>query len=139
MNSPYTTQPGDALMAAQTSVGLVLGALVWARRVRPWPAAVLLLGAIALAVVSPVEAEFLRGMGATLGPNHAKNVLKLAAAMATVAALATRRWRFAVAAVIGQAALWPLTDYITESDPELAAVHLAFFGLLVGLYRPVAA
>src|SRR5262249_33088957 len=68
VNSPYTAQPGDAVMAAQTGVGLVLGALVWGRRVRPWPAAALLLGAICLAVMMPVEGDFLRGLGMTLAP-----------------------------------------------------------------------
>ncbi len=135
MNSPYTSQPGDALMAAQTSVGLVLGAIVWARRVRPWPSTVLLLAAIALAVLLPVEAEFLRGLGATLGPNHAKNALKLAAAMATVAAIATRQRWIAIAAILGEIALWPMTNYIQDCDSDLAATHLALFGLLAGLYR----
>ncbi len=135
MNSPYTSQPGDALMAAQTSVGLVLGALVWARRVRPWPSAALFLGAIALAVALPVEGDFLRGLGATLGPDHVKHVLKIATAMATVGAVATRQRSIAIVAILGEIALWPITNYITECDSELAAAHLAFFGLLVGLYR----
>jgi hypothetical protein len=122
-------------MAAQTSVGLVLGAIVWARRVRPWPAAALLLAAIALAVALPVEGDFLRGMGMKLGPDHAKHLLKVSAGIATVAALVTRRRSMAIAAILGEIALWPLTNYIEDCDPELAAVHLAFFGLLVGLYR----
>ena len=98
-------------MAAQTSVGLVLGAVVWARRLRPWPSTVLLLAAIALAVALPVEADFLRGMGATLGPDHAKNVLKIAAGLATVAAITTGQRSFAIAAVLGEIALWPITNY----------------------------
>jgi hypothetical protein len=135
VNSPYTSQPGDALLAAQTSVGLVLGAVVWAKRLRPWPSAALLLAAIALAVMLPVEADFLRGLGATLGPDHTKHVLKLAAAMATVAAVATRQRSIAITAILGEVALWPIVNYIQDCDSELAAAHLAFFGLLVGLYR----
>jgi hypothetical protein len=122
-------------MAAQTSVGLVLGAIVWARRLRPWPSTALLLTAIALAVALPVEADFLRGMGATLGPDHATEVLKVAAGLATVAAIATRQRWFAIAAILGEIALWPITNYIKDCDSELAAAHLAFFGLLAGLYR----
>ncbi len=122
-------------MAAQTSVGLVLGAVVWARRVRPWPATVLLLAAIALAVTLPVEADFLHGMGVTLGPNHVKNVLKIAAGLAMVAAVTTgQRW-FIASAVLGEITLWPITNYLEDANLELAAAHLAFFGLLVGLYR----
>ncbi len=122
-------------MAAQTGVGLVLGALVWGRRVRPWPAAALLLGAIALAVAMPVEGDFFRGLGMTLAPEHAKNVLRFAAAMASVGCLVTRQWRLALVALLGEAALWPITTYIVDCDNELAAAHLAFFGLLAGLYR----
>lgn len=136
MNAPYTTQPLDALMAAQASVGVVLGAAVWARRPRPWPAMVFLLAAIALVVLAPVDGEFLRGMGMKIEPTHVKKVLKIAAAFATVAAVVSRRWRVVAVAVLGEAVLWPITDYIQDSDSELAAVHLALLGLLVGLYRP---
>jgi hypothetical protein len=135
VNYPYTGQPLDALMAAQTSAALVLGATVWARRIRPWPAAALFLAAIALVTILPVEPDFLRGLGTTLGPDHVKHALKLAAALASVAALVTRQRRLVIVAVLGQAALWPITDYIQECDWDLAAAHLAFFGLLVGLYR----
>ena len=122
-------------MAAQTGVGLVLGALVWGRRVRPWPAAALLLAAIGLAVVMPVDGEFLRGLGMTLSPEHPKRVLRVAAALASVGCLATRQWRLALVALLGEAALWPITTYIVDCDADLAAAHLAFFGMLVGLYR----
>ena len=122
-------------MAAQTSVGLVLGAVVWARGVRPRAATALLLAAIALAVVLPVEADFLRGVGVTLGPDHSKNVLKVAAGLATVAGVLTRQRFLAIVALLGEIALWPITRYIKDCEWELAALHLAFFGLLVGLLR----
>ncbi len=123
-------------MAAQASVGVVLGAAVWARRLRPWPAAALFLAAIALAVIAPVEGDFLRGMGMIIEPTHLKTVLKIAAGFATIAAVITRQWRVVVVAALGQAMLWPITGYILDSDADLAATYLAFFGLLVGLYRP---
>jgi hypothetical protein len=136
VNAPYTSQPIDALMAAQASVGAVLGAAVWARRPRPWPAMALLLAAITLAVLAPVDGDFLRGMGMTIEPTHIKTVLKYAAALATAGAIVTRQWRVVAVAVVGEAALWPITGYIQECDMELAAVYLAFFGVLVGMYRP---
>ncbi len=136
MNSPYTSQPLDALMAAQASVGAVLGAAVWARRPRPWPAMALMLAAITLAVIAPVDGDFLHGMGMTIEPTHVKTVLKLALAMATLAAIVTRRWRIVALAVVGEAALWEATKYLQDTDLELSAAHLAFLGLLVGLYRP---
>jgi hypothetical protein len=126
----------DAFMAAQASAGIVLGAVVWARRPRPWPAMALLLAAIVLAVIAPVDGEFLHGLGMTIEPTHIKTVLKIAAGLATIAAVITRQWRIVVVAALGQAALWPITGYIMDSDSELAATYLAFFGLLAGLYRP---
>ncbi len=135
MNSPYASDALDALMAAQTSVGLVLGSAVWTRRMRPRASAWILFCAIALAVAVPIEPDFLRGIGIMVGFVHGKRVLKLAAALATLAALLTRQRRFAIAAVLGEALLWPITDYIQECDGELAAAHLALFGLLIGLYR----
>jgi hypothetical protein len=122
-------------MAAQTSVGLVLGAAIWARGVRPRPAMVLFLVAIAMAVALPVEAEFLHGIGATIGPEHAKRVLKVAAGLTTVGALLTRQRLVAIVAVLGEIVLWPITNYIQDCDWELAALYLGFFGLLVGLLR----
>ncbi len=122
-------------MAAQTSVGVVLGAVIWARDVRPRASMALFLGAVLLATILPVEGDFLRSLGFTLGPEHAKNVLKIAAALATVGGLLARQRRLSIAAVLGGAALWPITNYIQDGDWELAAFHLAFFGLLVGLYR----
>jgi hypothetical protein len=115
-------------MAAQTSVGLVLGSLLWLRRLKPWLAEVLLGAAIALAVVAPVSAEFLTGIGIPVGLEHPKHLLKLAAALATVGAVLSRRRLLAVVAALGAAALWPITDYLRGSDRELAAAHLALFG-----------
>jgi hypothetical protein len=135
VNSPYTSQPLDALMAAQTSVGLALGATIWAQRARPRVSTLLLLAAIVLAIMVPVEADFLRGIGIEVGPDSGKEVLKLAAALATAGVLVTRKRLPAIVAILGEACLWPITNYIQEGDWELAAAHLAFFGLLVGLDR----
>ncbi len=140
MTSPYTLQPLDALMAAQTSVGLLLGALVWLRRLRPLLATVLLLLAIALSVAAPVSATFFSSLGIAVGPEHTKHVLKLAALSAASAALLTRRPLLVIVSSVGAVALWVITNFIQESDWELAGAHLAFFGLLVGLHaRTVAA
>jgi hypothetical protein len=125
-------------MAAQTSVGLALGGFVWSRRLRPWPATALLLVAIALAVMIPVEPDLLRGMGVTsVTPNHVKNLLKASAAMVTVATLLGSQWRAAIPAFLGQVVLWPVTNYIQECDGELAAAHLALFAIVAALCAPV--
>ena len=135
MNYPYTSQPVDAFVAAQTSAGLVLGAVVWGRRVRPWPATAFFLAAIAIVTVAPTEGEFLHGLGMTLGPEHTKNVLKMAAAVATGAALITRQRALVVLAILGEVALWLITNYIQDCDSDLAVAYMTWIGLLVGLVR----
>ena len=132
MNSPYTAEPLVALMAAQTSVGMGLTALLWLRPLRPRVATLLLAIAIWLCVLSPVDADFLRGLAFTVGPHHLAHVLEISAALASVAAVLTRRPWLIAAAVLGEAALWFLTGYITGSDWDLAAAHIAFFGALIG-------
>jgi hypothetical protein len=134
MTSPYTAEPLEALMAAQTSVGIVLGALLWLRRLRPWLAELLFGAAIALAVVAPVSATFLTGVGIAVGADHAKHLLEIAAGLALLGAVLTRRRLLATVAILGAAVLWPTTRYLPDSDRELAAAHLALFGLLVGVH-----
>lgn len=149
MQFPYTTQPLDALMAAQTSVGLVLGSAVWSRGWRPRTAGVLVLVAIAIVVLLPMatgpgssrpfasalfyDASWLREVGLPMGPALAAHAMKIAAALATIGALLTRRRLLAVVAFLGEGALFIVTDYIQDSEAELAGAHLAFFGLIVGL------
>jgi hypothetical protein len=139
MKYPYTSEPIDALIAAQTSVALVLGGALWFRSIKPRAATVLLLGAIALAVIAPIgtapfaDGDFLRNVGLAVGPHFAKPVLKVAAALATVAALLARRRPLMIVAAVGEVLLWPITDYIQNCDAELSAAHMAFFGLLVGV------
>ncbi len=132
MTSPYTTQPLEAYMAAQTSAGLVLGAVVWSR-VRPWLAAMILLVAVALAVVAPVAGDFMAGIGLTVDADPLPDLLKLAAGVAVLAAIAGGRVVPVLTAALGEVALWRLTDYLTASERELSALHLAFFGLLAGV------
>ncbi len=134
MMSPYTSQPVDAFMAAQTSAGLVLGALLWSRRMGSRISTALFSLAIALVVVSIVSGDFLTGVGMVVSPQHAKNVAKLGLAFASLATLLTRRWRLAVLALLGEAVLWKVTNFIQDSEGEVAAAHLAFLGLLIGVH-----
>ena len=73
MMAPYTSEPLEAFMAAQTSVGLTLGALLWFRRLAPRVSTVLFGTGIALAVVAPVSGEFLTGVGVRVEPEHTPN------------------------------------------------------------------
>ena len=134
MTHPYTQQPLDALMAAQTSVGMVLMAVLLLRPLRPRVANLLLAAAIWACILSPVDQDFLRGLGFTVGPLHMLHLFKVSAALATLAVLLTRRPWLIVMAVAGEAALWFLTNYIQGSDWGLAAAHVAFFGALLGAH-----
>jgi hypothetical protein len=134
MTSPYTTQPVDAFMAAQTAVGLVLGAMLWLRPMRSRIATWLLLAAVALGVAALLVGEFLGGIGVALGPRELPRTLKIAAGLATASALVARRPFLVMVAGVGEIALWKLVDYIQDSPGEIAAIHLAFFGLLTGVH-----
>src|SRR5215471_16232540 len=134
MTSPYTPLYLDAFMAAQTSVGLVLGACLWRRPMRPVVSSWLVLLAIMLAVGAPVMGDFAHGIGLTVSWLSVKLVLKVSAAVITLGAVLTRRPWLIVVAAGGELLLWWVTNFIQESDNELAAAHVAFFGLLLGLH-----
>jgi hypothetical protein len=131
---PFTAQPLDALMAAQTSAGLVLGSMLWLRRMRPMVASVIFAFALACAVLAPVTGDFLKGVGLTTTPWEVVTFLKMAIAAGTVACLVTRRWLLAGVALFGFAAMWEVLGYITSSDAELSVATLAFLGLLLGVH-----
>jgi len=138
MKYPYTSEPIDALIVAETSVAIVLAATLWFRPIRPRTAMLLLFSAIALAVLAPVGTVpfagggFLRDLGLAVGPHFAKPALKVAAALATLSALVSRRRPLVIVALGGEALLWPITDFIQKCDAELAATHLALFGVIIG-------
>ena len=134
MNSPYTLQPLDALMAAQTSVGLALTALVWARPLRPRIASVLLVGAIWLAVLSPVDADFLRGIGLTIEGDHTERMLRLSLLLAALAGVVSGRIFLAVAGLFASFVFWRLREHITQADRDMAGVCLAAIGALIGIH-----
>jgi hypothetical protein len=134
VHSPYTAQPLDALLIAQTSVGLTLTALVWARPLRSKVASVALVAATWLSVWNPVDSDYLGSIGVAIGPNHSENVLRLAAVLAGIAAVLSGRRALAIAGVLGAGAFWWLRSHITHSDWEMAATDLAFVGLLLGIH-----
>ncbi len=134
MHSPYTSQPLDALTIAQTSVGLTLTALVWARPLRSRVASVALVAAAWLGVANPFDSDLLSGIGIAVGPNHSENVLRLAAVLAGLAAVLSRERLVAAFGILGAGSFWWLRSHITHSDWEMAATVLAFVGLLVGIH-----
>jgi hypothetical protein len=133
MHSPYTPQPLDALMIAQTSVGLVLTAVAWSRPSRPAASSCVLVAAVWWTVLLPIQQELLGSFGVHLSADNYHWSLRAQATLATIAMLLSGR-PFPIAfAVVTQIGLSKLTDFLVGSDWELSCLHLVYFGALVGL------
>jgi hypothetical protein len=122
-------------MIAETSVGLGLTALVWARPLRPLVSNVLVFAAIWLAVVCPVSAELFGGVGIQLTPDHAKHLMEASAVLAGLAAILSRRVLLMLVGALGAVALCAAPQYAKESDWQLAGAGLVFVGALLGIHR----
>ena len=137
MNLPYTPLPAEALTIAQTSLAATLTAVVWFRPQKPRLASVLLVVAIWMAALVPVEPDLFRAMGGVAEPTHVMTLLRNATALATVAMLVARpRW-LVIPSLAGYAGLAFLRGYLEQSDFEVAALHLIWFGALLGMHRAV--
>jgi len=143
VTSPYTDHPMDALLLAQTSVGITLTALLFARPQRTRLATLFLIVAVWLAVFIPKMGDFvakplaqdvLHKLNVTLESPVNVLALRASAVACGVAGLLTRRRRLAFAGVLGGVLLWWLRDTVTYSDWWVAAINLAFFGLLIGFW-----
>jgi hypothetical protein len=135
MHSPYTADPLNALVIAQSSVAAALSAVVWWRPIRPWISSALLLAGAWIVALLPVAPDFFIGLGGIIAPEPALRWLRVAAMCATLAMLAARRQRWlAVVALPGQAVLSWLVAHIPSSDDELAALHLIWIASLYGAY-----
>jgi hypothetical protein len=132
MHWPYTKDYLDAFMAAQIGAALMLTAVIvyWPmRRTARW---LLLVGvwltAAALQVKPALEDLSFKPSAETF-----RLVLVACAALGTCAAVASSRPRVVVAAMLGQVPLWLVTGFVKESDADLAALHLAWLGLIAGV------
>jgi hypothetical protein len=137
MTSPYTASPVDAFLAAQGSLAMALGALVFFDRARALASRVLLLLAIVVAAVAPTIPELARAFAATPGPDLYARVLAGSSALAFVAMLFASPVAAVAAAIFG-AALWKADHFFTEQDLELSALHVIAIGALVGVERLLA-
>ncbi len=134
MNSPFTAEPLEAYMAAQTAVGATLTAIALHKPMQNRIGTALLVFAIWLAVVAPIEGNFLHGLGINVlvGSDRLVYVLRVATVIATISTLFSGRIPLVAIGVVGELILYWLAGSVLESDWEVASLHLAFFGLLVG-------
>ena len=131
---PYTLLPLDAFMAAQASLAAILTALLWFRPLRPWPASVLMLVAIWMMALVPIEPDLLLGMGAHLKPDHLPWLMRTSTALATLAMLIARpRW-IAIVAFAGAWALSKFSAWVLDATWELSSLHIVWFAVLLGLH-----
>ena len=134
MHYPYTESWSDAVVAAQSSLAIVATAMIVARPIRPKISSVLFLGAVWLTAFLPIEPKLLAKFGVVVAEGHVVRLLRIATTVVTVAFFVAKpRW-VAVIAPLGQGALWWLCSYLIDSDLELTAVHLGWFGALYGFY-----
>ena len=137
MELPYTgtwKDAADAFLAAQTSVGAVLTAIVWRRPTKPLASSVTLLAAIWLAVLAPVMDDALTFIGEKVPGGSTLLVLHVAAALCTVAMSLNRpRWLGAVS-LVGQLFLLWASGKLVDHDRELAALNLFWFAAMLGAH-----
>jgi hypothetical protein len=138
LQTPYTPQSADAFLIAQTAAAGVLSAIAIFRPLRPLPATALFLTAIWTAVLAPDALVFLASLELyESAPTGLVTALYVSAGLATLAtALARPRW-MAILAFAGEAALYEITSRVPDSDRELCALHLAWFGVLLGVRQLV--
>ena len=132
MHWPYTRDFLDSFMAAQIGAALMMTAVLLY-----WPlvraARTLLLPGVWLSAIATLVAPSLENLGFEPREGTLRFVLLCSATMGSLAALASRRPNVAVVALAGQVPLWLLTGFLKVSDWELAALHMAWLGLIAGV------
>ncbi len=132
MHWPYTLDFDGGYMAAQWGAALLLtAALLFLRP--PRASRTLLLAAAWLAAVATQVAPSLAELSFRPGTEFFRHVLLVSASLGTLAAVLALRPGVSLVALAGQVPLYWVSGFVKSSDGELAALHLAWIGLLVGL------
>jgi hypothetical protein len=140
MHSPYALDFTTCFFAAQACAALMLTALLLFWRFAGWVVRATVGAAIWLAVVAPAVPGFLSSLGMTPGPHQYRILLAASAGLTALSAVLARRPIIGLVLITLQVPLWLLTGYVTESEFELAGLHLALSGLVLGLLvHPAAA
>ena len=134
MQSPYTHNPHDAFMVVEGATGAALTALLWWKPLQSLVATALFLSAIWIACTVPDAIDVLRGLGLTESPTQLHTALHWSALLATLAFFVARPFWPGIVALAGQLGLDQLAKMETQSDSELAGLHVAWLGLLFGLH-----
>ena len=133
MHWPYTVDFATSFMAAQVCAALMLSALIVFWRFGAGAARVPMFAAVWLAALANEVVPVIVQLGYHVTKDVQRDVLAVSAVFGTLAAVLALRPGIAVMGLIGQVPLWLVTGYVKDSDYELAALHLAWLGLILGL------
>ena len=131
MHSPYTPYQLEALLVAQSAVGLTLTAVLWAGARRARLATLALLLSTWIAVLCPA-AHALGGVLA--GLDVTRHLLLAASILAGVGALLSGSKQVAIPGALGAALLIWARERIEHSDWDVAGAILVLVGLVLGLH-----
>jgi hypothetical protein len=133
MYLPYTDKFPEAVAIAGCVSGGALTSVVWSRSFRSRPAAAIFSAGLWIAALLPLSQPSLAAAFPSL---QMTNVLRVSALLATLSVVFERPsvWLTPVA-LVGQGLLWALSDYVRESDFELAFLHLFWYGALIGALK----
>jgi hypothetical protein len=140
VHSPYSLNYGDTFAIAQLCAGLMIAALLLFWRTQSVLARACALAGVGLTVVAIQVAPFLKSIGHPLVSGVAgaddplTTVLALSAGCGTIAAFLAPHRVLALVSLGVEIVLWKVSRFVTESDFELAALHLAWLGVLAGLF-----
>lgn len=132
MHWPYTIDYFGGFMAAQVGAAVLLTAALMFWRMPRWVRASLVVGAWVAVLSFALPPSFAK-VGITLPAATFRTLLFLSVTLATAASVVARRKRVAVVAALAQIPLWWLSGFLTQSDAELAALHLAWIGAIAGV------
>jgi hypothetical protein len=133
VHTPYTIDFYESFAAAQTSAALLLTALLLFWRSGSVPSRVVMLVAIWLAANAGSIERASYFFSHPLGPTFIQHLLGVTTLAGSLSALLARRPVVSLVGIAGAVALWLLGGFVTESNLELAALDLAWLGLLAGL------
>jgi hypothetical protein len=130
---PYSIDFSASFFAAQSCAALLLTALLLFWRSGTKASRGVMLAAVWLAAVGSAVGPTLVALGSEPGDDTFRHVLAGSALLGTVACILAVRPVIAAIALLVEVSLWLLTSFVPESDGELAGLHLAWLGMLIGL------
>jgi hypothetical protein len=132
VHTPFSLDFIGSFIVAQSGAALMLTALLLFWRLSIL-ARVTLFCSVWLAALAVLIGPTAASLGFKPGPDVLRHMLAWSAILVTLGAVfALRPWA-ALVALAADVPLWWATGYFKESDCELAAGHLAWIGLVIGL------